>query len=116
MREEFKKNVSPLSRTWFVGVPISWVGGIVLFVRQCFAGRVLRLTSCCHKRQCAQILFLEKRLPPYLRGVVSLVCRMMDAEGSERKNVSPLSGIRLSILSSLFFIPWVFWFGPLVRS
>ena len=24
----FKKNVSPLSRTWFVGVPISWVGGL----------------------------------------------------------------------------------------
>ena len=24
----FKKNVSPLSRTWFVGVPISKVGGL----------------------------------------------------------------------------------------
>ena len=62
----------------------------------------IRVTSCCHKRQCVQIL-LEKCLPPYLRGVVSLVCRMTDAEGSERKNVSPLSGIRLSILSSCFF-------------
>ena len=66
----------------------------------------------------------------------------MDAEGLERKNVSPLSGIRLSILSSCFFAigffvrttckveaPWrfctycafaflpnVFWFGPFVRS
>ena len=48
-------------------------------------------------------LLFEKRLPPYLRGVVSWDCRMIDAEGSKRKNVSPLSGIRLSILSSCFF-------------
>ena len=85
-------------------------------------------------------LLFEKRLPPYLRGFVSLVCRMMDAEGSERKNVSPLSGIRLSILSSRFFavgflvrttckvetpwrfctycalVPKVFGFGPFVWS
>ena len=56
-------------------------------------------------------LLFEKRLPPYLRGFVSLVCRMMDAEGSERKNVSPLSGIRLSMLSSRFFAE-----GFLVRT
>ena len=36
---------------------------------------------------------------------------MMDAEGSERKNVSPLSGIRLSILSMCFFA-----LGFLVRA
>ena len=66
----------------------------------------------------------------------------MDAEGSERKSVSPLSGILLSILSICFFAlgflvriickveaPWrfctycafaflpkVFWFGPFVWS
>ena len=64
----------------------------------------------------------------------------MDAEGSERKNVSPLSGIRLSMLSSRFFaegflvrtickvetpwrfctycavVPKVFGFGPFVWS
>ena len=64
----------------------------------------------------------------------------MDAAGSERKNVSPLSGIRLSILLSRFFaegflvrsickveVPWhfciycafvpkVFWFVPFERS
>ena len=85
-------------------------------------------------------LLFEKRLPSYLRGVVSLVCRMKDAEGSERKNVSPLSGIRLSMLSICFFaegflfriickvktllrfctycvfLPKVFWFGPFERS
>ena len=98
------------------------------------------MTSCCHKRQCAHICSLKKCLPHYLRGVVSLVCRMKDAEGSERKNVSPLSGIRLSMLSIRFFVEGflfriickvetllrfctycaflskVFWFGPFERS
>jgi len=37
----------------------------------------------------ANFAFLEKRLPPFLRAVVSGGCRMMDAEGSDRKTSPP---------------------------
>ena len=57
--------------------------------------------------------FLEKHLPPFLRAVVSGGCRMMYAEGSDRKMSPPLSGIRLLILSRFygfaFLVTWCTW-------